>query len=145
MLRNAIDSHNHGRAIIFLHCGFSHLLSFLWPPYGIGQATIFLPCDFYLSIFFLCSLWNRADHYIFILWFLSIYLLSFFFSSPNLSGGTLDVYQTSTSFWTPVFTGRAHAPANAVVQNDTGVHGPWTPVSFGHPFSRGVGTACGHG
>jgi len=25
----------------------------LWPPYGIGQAIIFLPCDFYLlSIFF---------------------------------------------------------------------------------------------
>jgi len=32
----------------------------LWPPYGMGQAIIFLPCGFYL-------------------------LLSFFFSSPNLS------------------------------------------------------------
>jgi len=21
----------------------------LWPPYGIGQAIIFLPCDFYVS------------------------------------------------------------------------------------------------
>jgi len=41
------------------------------------------------------ALWNRADHYIFILWFLSIYLL-FFLSSPNLSGRTLDVYNTST-------------------------------------------------
>jgi len=41
------------------------------------------------------ALWNRADHYIFILWFLSIfYLLSF--SSPNLSGRTLNVYHTST-------------------------------------------------
>jgi len=39
------------------------------------------------------ALWNRADHYIFILWFLSIL---FFFSSPNLSGRTLDVYHTST-------------------------------------------------
>ena len=36
---------------------------------------------------------NRADHYIFALWLLSIYL---FFSSPNLSGRRLDVYHTST-------------------------------------------------
>jgi len=40
------------------------------------------------------ALWNRADHYIFILWFLSSIFL--FFSSPNLSGCTLDVYHTST-------------------------------------------------
>jgi len=43
------------------------------------------------------ALWNRADHYIFIMWFLSfISHLSFFFSSPNLSRGRLDVYHTST-------------------------------------------------
>jgi len=24
---------------------------YLWPPYGIGQAIIFLPCGFYLSYF----------------------------------------------------------------------------------------------
>jgi len=41
------------------------------------------------------ALWNRADHYIFMLWFLSKYLLSFF-SSRNLSGCTLDVYHTSS-------------------------------------------------
>jgi len=41
----------------------------LWPPYVIGQAI-----------------------YIFILWF----LLSFFFSLPNLSGLRLDIYHTST-------------------------------------------------
>jgi len=29
---------------------------------------------------FMVALWNRADHYIFILWFLSIYLSSIFFS-----------------------------------------------------------------
>ena len=40
------------------------------------------------------ALWNRADHYIFILWFLSIFYL--LFSSPNLSGRTLDVYHPST-------------------------------------------------
>jgi len=38
------------------------------------------------------ALCNRADHYIFALWF----LLSSFFSSPNLSGRRLDVYHTST-------------------------------------------------
>ena len=47
-----------------------HPYGFLWPPYGIGQAIIFLPCGFYLSIFF--------------------------YSSPNLSGRRLDVYHTST-------------------------------------------------
>ena len=41
------------------------------------------------------ALWNRADHYIFILWFLL--LLSFFlFSSPNLSRRRLDVCHTCT-------------------------------------------------
>ena len=45
----------------------------LWPPYGIGQAIIFLPSGFYLlSFFFLSS-----------------------FSSPTLSGRRLDVYHTS--------------------------------------------------
>jgi len=41
------------------------------------------------------ALWNRADHYIFALWFLR--LSSFFFlSSPNLSRRRLDVCHTST-------------------------------------------------
>jgi len=45
-------------------------------------------------LFFMVALCNRADHYIFALWFL---LLSFFcFSSPNLSRRRLDVSQTST-------------------------------------------------
>ena len=43
------------------------------------------------------ALCNRADHYIFALLFLFIYLLSsIFFSSPNLSGRRLDVYHTLT-------------------------------------------------
>ena len=28
------------------------ICGFLWPPYGIGQAIIFLPCGFYLSFRF---------------------------------------------------------------------------------------------
>ena len=54
------------------HCTFvigvrlkTRFCMFLCRPYVIGQAIIFLPCGFYLSFF---------------------YLLSFFFSSPNLSG-----------------------------------------------------------
>ena len=43
----------------------------------------------------MAALWNRAGHYIFCP-VVSFFLLSFFFSSPNLSGRRLDVYHTST-------------------------------------------------
>jgi len=43
----------------------------------------------------MAALCNRRVHYIFALWFLSSFFLSFFFSSPNLSGRRLDVYHTS--------------------------------------------------
>jgi len=44
---------------------------------------------------FMVALWNRADHYIFML-FLSSSSFFFLFSSPNLSGRRLDVYHTLT-------------------------------------------------
>jgi len=44
--------------------------------------------------FIMAALCNRADHYIFIMWFLSS--IFYLFSSPNLSGRRLDVYHTST-------------------------------------------------
>ena len=44
--------------------------------------------------FVMVALWNRADHYIFMLWF--VLSSSFFLSSPNLSRRRLDVYHTST-------------------------------------------------
>jgi len=47
-------------------------------------------------VLFMVALWNRADHYIFILSFVLLLILSFFFSSPNLSRHRLDVYHTST-------------------------------------------------
>jgi len=51
---------------------------------------------YFQKILFMAALWNRAGHYIFILWFLSIYLLLLsFFSSPNLSRRRLDAYHTS--------------------------------------------------
>jgi len=40
------------------------------------------------------ALWNRADHYIFALWFRSSFF--YLFSLPNLTGRRLDVYHTST-------------------------------------------------
>jgi len=40
------------RCVIWLLTQCFQLLSFLWPPYEIGQAIIFLPCGFFLSIFF---------------------------------------------------------------------------------------------
>ena len=46
------------------------------------------------------ALWNRADHYIFILWFLSSIFFFYLFSSPNLSGRRLDVYHTSARNFT---------------------------------------------
>ena len=67
----ALLLHARGRTITYVR---KHL-SWLWPPYVIGQA----------------------GHCIFALWFLSsiFYLSSFFFySSPNLSGRRLDVYHT---------------------------------------------------
>jgi len=60
-------------------------------PFGMALST--LQGQSHASLF-MVALCNRADHYIFMLWFLSsIYLL---FSSPHLSGRILDVYHTST-------------------------------------------------
>jgi len=60
-------------------------VSSLWSSYRLDKKL------------FMAALWNRAGHYIFMLWFLSIFFyLSIFFSSPNLSGRRLDVYHTST-------------------------------------------------
>jgi len=42
------------------------------------------------------ALCNKADRYIFALWFLSSFFFFLPFSSPNLSGRRLDVYHTST-------------------------------------------------
>jgi len=50
--------------------------------------------EFLLSVI-MVALWNRADHYIFMLWFVLL-LLSSLFSSTNLSRRRLDVCHTST-------------------------------------------------
>jgi len=83
------------------------LVVLLWSP------AIVEDCYILVVLFIMVTLWNRADHYIFMLLFMAalcnraghIYfypvisfylLLSFFYSSPNLSGHRLDVYHTST-------------------------------------------------
>ena len=65
----------------------------LWPPYVIGRPLYFCPV---VSIF-MVALWNRADHYIFMLWFVLLPLLSSFFSSPNLSRRRLFYYSYAAS------------------------------------------------
>jgi len=55
------------------YCFF--LLRFLWPPYGIGQAIILLPC-----CFFMAALWNRqAIIFLPCGYYLSFYLSIFVF------------------------------------------------------------------
>ena len=52
---------------------------------------------YWVTSLFMATLWNRAGHYIFMLWFLLSFFLSFFFfSSPNLGVWRLDVYHIST-------------------------------------------------
>jgi len=64
-----------------------------WRHISQGRVKMRLRCDGIFNYhFIMVALCNRADHYIFALWFLSSSLLS----SPNLSGRRLDVYHTST-------------------------------------------------
>jgi len=44
----------------------------------------------------MAALWNRAGHYIFIVWFLLLLSFYLLFSSPNLSGRRVDIYHTAT-------------------------------------------------
>jgi len=70
-----------------------HLIRGSWgPPESSTQTASrsVQPC--LQGSLIMVALCNRADHYIFALWFLSFFL----FSSPNLSGPKWDVYHTST-------------------------------------------------
>jgi len=70
-LITTIDSHAEATdstvAVYSTRRWFNVILGYLWPPYGIGQAIMFLPCGFF-----------------------------YLFSSPILSRRRLDVYHTST-------------------------------------------------
>ena len=70
------------------------------PPHHRAQRPHSLPVTVKISTprshFIMVALCNRADHYIFILWFLLSFFFFFLFSSSNLSRRRLDVYHTST-------------------------------------------------
>jgi len=71
------------RSVVLIVTFSQVLLTVFTTPFSLNRFAVVM-----------VALWNKADHYIFILWFLSFYLL--FFSSPNLSSCTLDVCHTST-------------------------------------------------
>jgi len=75
-----------------------NLFCYSWRNTLLFMATLWNRAGHYIFIlsFLMVALCNRADHYIFILQFLSIFYILSFFSSPNLSDRTLDVYHTST-------------------------------------------------
>jgi len=74
---------------------------FLWPPYGIGQAIIFLFCGF----FYLSDALYKSTFYL--LTYLLTYL-SFFFSSYNLSRCRLDICHTSARHQTAALRRGCH-------------------------------------
>jgi len=65
---------------------FCWQIKFLWPPYGIGQAIIFLPCGFFL-------LYGHPAYQIRTLYFCPV--SSSFFTLPNL--GLADWMSTKLS------------------------------------------------
>jgi len=70
------------------------ILMYLYFSYCIMFVLCCILCCFtHLITVIMVAPCNRAGHYIFALWFLSSFVLSFFFfSSPNLSRRTLDAY-----------------------------------------------------
>jgi len=82
---------------------FRYIQAFGWPRWLImaalwNRAGHYIFCPLVSSSFFLWPPYVIGGHYIFALWFLSIYLSIYLllFSSPNLSGHRLDLYHTST-------------------------------------------------
>ena len=73
------------------------------------QCSIFI--RFGLCFLIMATLWNRAGHYIFMLWFLSSIYLSFF-SSPDLSDRTLEG-------WLPYFDTWCGPSANLECRSET--------------------------
>jgi len=63
--------------------------------YLISNVLVFMTLYLYHITLVMAALWNRAGHYIFVLWFL-LSIFNLLFSSPILSCRRLDVYHTST-------------------------------------------------
>jgi len=99
---------------------------------GVLVLFIFTMCHGHVCSLhlFMVALCNRADHYIFALWFLSFFFLSFFFlSSPNLSSRRLDVYHTSTRFTAfslpGQFAPRSESANRTLANSLPGTFAPW--------------------
>jgi len=93
--RHISNTHTHMHAASSLSIWSSHrpgtYLRHMHTHRQLGRCSLYLLTT---QSFIMVALWNRADHYIFMLW---LFLLSFFFfSSPNLSRRRLDVCNTST-------------------------------------------------
>jgi len=80
---------------------YLHHFNPVQPPRSTRSSSLVTGSSIYIILvttnnwsFFMVALRNRADHYIFALWFLCS--SSSFFSSANLSGRRLHVYHTST-------------------------------------------------
>jgi len=67
----------------FVYFGLDIGIVFLQSPAITGDCYI-------LVVLFMVALWNGADHYIFILWFLLSIFLSFFFLFPRLISAVAD-------------------------------------------------------
>ena len=79
-------------AFIIDWCCSYHSSSSIKALKSVTKSSVFLSAATFVVV--MAALGNRAGYYIFMLWFLSSMYL--FFSSPDLSGRTLDVYHTST-------------------------------------------------
>jgi len=77
-----------------LQCGFAALCIFCCFALIILNTSAFSNQSCITTMLFIAALWNRAGHYIFILWFLlSFFFLSFFFF-PRLISAVADWMST---------------------------------------------------
>jgi len=60
---------------IYLWCFLLDVCLFLFYSVNTSSSHLFLQIDCFVAklLIFMVTLWNRADHYIFMLWFLSIF------------------------------------------------------------------------
>ena len=83
---------SHIKRTILLVYFNEYLKVYEYSPDLLSTYVYFCYFRVFVCAFIMVALCNRADHYIFMLWFVLLsFFLSSFFSSPNLSGRRLDV------------------------------------------------------
>ena len=114
-----------------VHIGTKFILHNAHESYAQLLIIHFAPWSCWVTYVIMVALFNRADHYIFALWFLSVFFF-FFYSSPNLSGRRLDVYHTSTHgvalvhVWNVLHVARWKYRTQKWCKNSPSVHHPTT-------------------